>query len=65
MANFIKKKLFELGLLDEEEENDVLEEAENITKPRESKDLKDATPLPKRGKIVNIHTTTQIGRAHV
>jgi len=59
MANFIKKKLFELGLLDEEEE-DVLEEAENITKPREQKDLKEPLAAPKRGKIVNIHTTTQL-----
>ena len=59
MANFIKKKLFELGLLDEEEE-DVLEEAENITKPREPKDVKEPLSTPKRGKIVNIHTTTQL-----
>ena len=58
MANFIKKKLFELGLLDEEEE-DVLEEAETMTKPRETKE-KDTIAPPKRGKIVNIHTTTQL-----
>jgi cell division inhibitor SepF len=56
MANFIKKKLLELGLLDNEED-DIFEEAEQITKPRETKDT---LPTPKRGKIVNIHTTTQL-----
>jgi len=59
MANFIKKKLYELGLL-EEEEDDVIEEAEIITKPRIERAIPDPLPTPKRGKIVNIHTTTQL-----
>lgn len=56
MANFIKKKLLELGLLDNEED-DIFDEAEHITKPKEAKE---PLPTPKRGKIVNIHTTTQL-----
>ena len=56
MANFIKKKLLELGLLDNEED-DIFDEAEHITKPKE---VKEPLPTPKRGKIVNIHTTTQL-----
>ena len=60
MSNFIKKKLYELGLLDDESDEDVLEQAENITKPREVKDPKEPISPPKRGKIVNIHTTTQL-----
>ena len=59
MANFIKKKLYELGLL-EEEEDDAIEEAEAITRPREPKEAADPIPPLKRGKIVNIHTTTQL-----
>ena len=63
MANFIKKKLYELGLLDEEDSEDVLEEAEKITRQHEQKETKEQreTPIPpKRGKIVNIQTTTQL-----
>lgn len=56
MANFFKKKLLELGLLDNEDD-DIFDEAEAITKPKEAKDI---LPTPKRGKIVNIHTTTQL-----
>lgn len=66
MFGAIKKKLIDFGLLDDDEELDV--EVEKIFKPKEApakegkepKEPKDSVQLPKRGKIVNIHTTTQL-----
>ncbi len=66
MFGAIKKKLIDFGLLDDDEELDV--EVEKIFKPKEApakeskeaKEPKESTQLPKRGKIVNIHTTTQL-----
>ena len=69
MFGAIKKKLIDFGLLDDEE--DLEEDVEKIFKQREPiiKDVKDnkdgkepkeTAQLPKRGKIVNIHTTTQL-----
>lgn len=67
MFGAIKKKLVDFGLLDDEEELD--DEVEKIFKPKENpvkeaakdnKDAKENLQLPKRGKIVNIHTTTQL-----
>lgn len=67
MFGAIKKKLIDFGLLDDEEELDV--EVEKIFKSKEApveegnkkaKEPKESAQLPKRGKIVNIHTTTQL-----
>ncbi len=66
MFGAIKKKLIDFGLLDDDEELDV--EVEKIFKPKETpvkeskeaKEPKESAQLPKRGKIVNIHTTTQL-----
>lgn len=66
MFGAIKQKLIDFGLLDDDEELDV--EVEKIFKPKEKegkegkepKESKDTMQLPKRGKIVNIHTTTQL-----
>ena len=67
MFGAIKKKLIDFGLLDDEEELDV--EVEKIFKTKETpieegnkkvKEPKESAQLPKRGKIVNIHTTTQL-----
>lgn len=66
MFGAIKKKLIDFGLLDDDEELD--EEVEKIFKNKETtheegkkiREPKESTQLPKRGKIVNIHTTTQL-----
>lgn len=57
MKNMMKK----LKLLEDTEE-ELLSEEELLTKRNEpQKELKESAPaLPKRGKIVNIHTTTQL-----
>lgn len=60
MLSFIKKKLLDIGILDDEEE--LEEEVESIFKPKEPavKETKEPITPSKRGKIVNIHTTTQL-----
>lgn len=61
MANVIKDMMKKLKLIEDDEE-ELLQEEEFIA-PKRTKALKDSeeTPaLPKRGKIVNIHTTTQL-----
>ena len=70
MFGAIKRKLIDFGILEKEEEE--LDEVENIFKskeapvkePREMKDPKEIresfSSTPKKGKIVNIHTTTQL-----
>ena len=66
MFGAIKKKLIDFGLLDDEE--DLQEDVEKIFKQKEpvikeskdAKEPKENLQLPKRGKIVNIHTTTQL-----
>ena len=60
MFGAIKKKLIDFGLLEEEEE--LEEEVEKIFKQKEisQKEPKETLQAPKKGKIVNIHTTTQL-----
>ncbi|MBO5408002.1 MAG: cell division protein SepF [Clostridia bacterium] len=60
MFGAIKKKLIDFGLLEEEEE--LEEEVEKIFKQKEAsqKEPKETLQAPKKGKIVNIHTTTQL-----
>lgn len=61
MANVIKDMMKKLKLI-EDDEDELLQE-EEIIAPKRTKALKDpeeAPALPKRGKIVNIHTTTQL-----
>lgn len=63
MLSFIKKKLTDFGLLDDEE--DLEENVETLFNSKEvplkdAKDTKESLQAPKRGKIVNIHTTTQL-----
>ena len=67
MFGAIKKKLVEFGILEKEE--DELEEEESVegifastkeTKTKEVKETKEPFSAPKKGKIVNIHTTTQL-----
>lgn len=63
MLSFIKKKLTDFGLLDDEEDLEENVETMFPTKETISKDIKDtkeSLQAPKRGKIVNIHTTTQL-----
>jgi len=73
MFGAIKRKLVDFGILEKEEEE--LDEVEGIFKSkdsssketkdakesRESKELRESvSSTPKKGKIVNIHTTTQL-----
>ena len=60
MFGAIKKKLVDFGLLDDEEE--LEEEVDKIFKQKEpvAKEPKETLQAPKKGKIVNIHTTTQL-----
>ena len=63
MANVIKNALAKLRLIDYDDELEQEEELTAFPKKNEvTKEVKEpaATPLPKRGKIVNIHTTTQL-----
>ena len=62
MANFIKNTLAKLHLIENDDELEMEEEvASAVSKKNEiSKEPKDSPALPKRGKIVNIHTTTQL-----
>ena len=61
MANFIKSTLAKLKLIDNDEELEQEDELTPYTKKSESsKESKESLSLPKRGKIVNIHTTTQL-----
>ncbi len=62
MANVIKNALAKLRLIDNEDEFEQEEELAVFPKKNEVvKETKEQTaPLPKRGKIVNIHTTTQL-----
>lgn len=61
MANVIKDMMKKLKLI-EDDEDELLQEEEIITQKRTKvlKDPEEAPALPKRGKIVNIHTTTQL-----
>ncbi len=70
MFGAIKKKLVDFGILEKEEEE--VDEVESIFKSKdvslketkelkESKDIRESlSSAPKKGKIVNIHTTTQL-----
>ncbi len=60
MFGAIKKKLIDFGLLEDEEE--LEEDVEKIFKQKEisPKEPKETLQAPKKGKIVNIHTTTQL-----
>ena len=62
MANFIKNTLAKLHLIENDDELEMEEEvASAVSKKSEiAKEPKDSPALPKRGKIVNIHTTTQL-----
>ncbi len=63
MANVIKNALAKLRLIDNDDELEQEEELTSFPKKNEvTKEAKDTAPstLPKRGKIVNIHTTTQL-----
>ncbi len=63
MANVIKNALVKLRLIDNDDEFEQEEELTLAPKKNEvAKETKDtsASTLPKRGKIVNIHTTTQL-----
>ena len=60
MANVIKNMMKKLKLVEDDEE-ELFEEEEIITKRTKALKEPEETPaLPKRGKIVNIHTTTQL-----
>ena len=70
MCAAIKKKLIDFGILEKEEEE--LDDVEKIFKAKETpvkdiREIKDPREIreglsssPKKGKIVNIHTTTQL-----
>ena len=60
MANVIKEMMKKLKLIEEDEE-EIIQEDELLTvkKPKALKEPEE-TSIPKRGKIVNIHTTTQL-----
>lgn len=60
MGNVMKDMMKKLKLIeDDDEELEVADEI--ITKKPDTKETKESAPaLPKRGKIVNIHTTTQL-----
>ena len=65
MFGAIKKKLVDFGILEKEEEELEEEAVESIFKPKEApvketKETKEPFSAPKKGKIVNIHTTTQL-----
>lgn len=65
MFGAIKKKLVDFGILEKEEEELEEEAVESIFKPKEApakeiKEAKEPFSAPKKGKIVNIHTTTQL-----
>ncbi len=63
MANVIKNALAKLRLIDYDDEVEQEEELTLFPKKNEvTKEAKESAPapLPKRGKIVNIHTTTQL-----
>ena len=61
MANFIKDMMKKLKLIEEDEE-EIIQEEEllAVKKPKTAKEPEEIPALPKRGKIVNIHTTTQL-----
>jgi len=61
MANVIKEMMKKLKLIEEDEE-EIIQEEELLTvkKPKALKEPEEAPSIPKRGKIVNIHTTTQL-----
>ena len=65
MFSAIKKKLVDFGILENEEEELEEEAVESIFKSKEPvvkepKESKENLAAPKKGKIVNIHTTTQL-----
>ncbi len=65
MFGAIKKKLVDFGILENEEEELEEEAVESIFKSKEPvakeiKEAKESLSAPKKGKIVNIHTTTQL-----
>lgn len=66
MFGAIKKKLVDFGILEKEEDELEEEAVEGIftsakeTKNKEAKEVKEPFSAPKKGKIVNIHTTTQL-----
>ncbi len=66
MFGAIKKKLVDFGILEKEEDELEEEAVEGIfastkeTKTKEVKETKEPFSAPKKGKIVNIHTTTQL-----
>ncbi len=63
MANAIKNLLAKLRLIDNdddfEQEEEISASPKKLEQPKDSKETAPAA-LPKRGKIVNIHTTTQL-----
>lgn len=61
MANVIKEMMKKLKLIEEDEE-EIIQEEEllAVKKPKALKEPEEAPAIPKRGKIVNIHTTTQL-----
>ena len=61
MANVIKDMMKKLKLIEEDEE-EIIQEDEllAVKKPKALKEPEEAPAIPKRGKIVNIHTTTQL-----
>ena len=69
MFGAIKKKLVDFGILEKEEEeleevNSVLKSKETPVKdmkePKDLRETRESVSAPKKGKIVNIHTTTQL-----
>ena len=65
MFGAIKKKLVDFGILEKEEDELEEEAVESIFKQKEApvketKEAKESLSAPKKGKIVNIHTTTQL-----
>lgn len=65
MFGAIRKKLVDFGILDNEDDELEEEIDEGMLKPKEtpakeSKEAKESFSVPKKGKIVNIHTTTQL-----
>ncbi len=66
MFGAIKKKLVDFGILEKEEDELEEEAVEGIftsnkeNKSKEIKETKEPFSAPKKGKIVNIHTTTQL-----
>ena len=61
MANVIKDMMKKLKLIEEDEE-EIIQEDEllAVKKPKALKEPEESPSIPKRGKIVNIHTTTQL-----